>query len=372
MMAERNGSDGHQKLRIRNYDQYLVMLRISLAWVLPRPCTEINLLQGNVISSISKVPNENKDADALDLCKDSAVSKSFILVDVVDNSCNHIEIKADVCHKIDSSQENVISGTSNIDSEKNCSRLVGTGRSRVAEVIVSDAGDVLLKILVPTSETGANSVCNEKTCNDDEDKVTSEGTQSETNHKNYGDDNYVDSFVLSQSGSIDYNILSESQESRVLGLEKCTELKRGAGCANVSGGIDLIKACSCSFCTKGINPSISLILPVASSILGHEASDCILYFLYYLFMKSKKEASILAARSRWSKATEKHGLGNFSEVSKLESDLMHQWRYLFQHMVDTCEHESNQLETNLLPLTELREQCKIDLEHINATSSEKH
>lgn len=47
----------------------------------------------------------------------------------------------------------------------------------------------------------------------------------------------------------------------------------------MSGGIDLIKAFSCSFCTKGLNPCISLILPIALSILGHEIFDCIFFAL---------------------------------------------------------------------------------------------
>lgn len=54
-----------------------------------------------------------------------------------------------------------------------------------------------------TSETGGNSGCDGNNCNGYEDKVTSEGTQSESDHQNYGDDNNVDSFTLSQSGSID-------------------------------------------------------------------------------------------------------------------------------------------------------------------------
>ncbi|CAA3019559.1 Hypothetical predicted protein [Olea europaea subsp. europaea] len=216
---------------------------------MPRPCTEINSLKGNIISSISKVPNENKNTDALDLCKDSAVSKSVIQVYAIDNdisdccneidtfkdsassgigkmrsenkmdpilidpgrsrAVNHIEIVADVYDEIDSSKENVISGTPNIDSKKKCFSLVVPGRSRVAEVIVSDAGDgamgsskissknekpkfidldkgkgllglnaeandelvntFVTKIMVPTSETGGNGGCDGNNCNGYED-----------------------------------------------------------------------------------------------------------------------------------------------------------------------------------------------------------
>ncbi|KAL2531363.1 Uncharacterized protein Adt_04714 [Abeliophyllum distichum] len=510
-MAEGNASNGYRKLRsvfgdVTNQlgkrkssekekcgiksNNFNDQDRVKQARVLPRPCTEINSLKGNVISSISKVPNENKDTDALGLCKNSAVSrstieveahskissesgisskeknvimgssksydenkdpkildlgsedavsKSVIQVDVVDNdladsrseiaslkdgaisgigkmssednmdhnvaglgmgrAVNHIEIEAIAWDEIDSSKESVVSGIPNIESEKNCSSLTDTGRGRVAEVIVSDLGDgamgsskissknenlnllnpengkglhginaeandelvdsFVTKISVPTSETGGNSVPDGKTCKKDEAKGTSGGTQSETDYQNYGDDNNVDSFVLSQSGSIDCNVLPESQESRVFGLERCTELKRGDACANMSEGIDLIKACSCSFCTKAAYIWLDLHYQDTKARIS-------------AIKKSQKEASILAERSCKSKATEKHGLGNSSRVSKLESDLMHQWRYLFQNMADLCERESNQLETNLLPLTELREQCKTDLEHINATSSEKH
>ncbi|CAI9767005.1 unnamed protein product [Fraxinus pennsylvanica] len=509
-MAEGNASDGCRKLRsvfgdVTNQlgkrrsseketcgikrNNFKDQDRVKQARVLPRPCTEINSLKGNVISSISKVPNEKKDADALDLCKDSAVSKSTAEVedvsknsgksdhfkkeknvkrgssrsldenkdpkildlssedavskmviqgDVIDNDIadrcnqidsfkdsaiswmgkmvsgnsvdpnvaelgaarafNHIEIEADVRDEIDSSKENVIRGIPNMDGEKKCSSLIDTGSGRVAEVIVSNSGDgamhnskissknenqnlldldkgkglhginaeainefidsFITKISVPNSETGGDSVLDGKNCNDDEAKVSYEGTQSETDRQTYGDDDNVDSYVLSQSGSIDCNVLPESQESRVFGLERCTELKKGSECANMSGGIDLIKACSCSFCTKAAYIWLDLHYQDTKARIS-------------AIKKSQKEASILAARSCRSKATDKHGLGNSSRVSKLESDLMHQWRYLFQHMVDTCEHESNQLETNLLPLMELREQCRTDLEHINASSSEK-
>ncbi|CAA3008405.1 Hypothetical predicted protein [Olea europaea subsp. europaea] len=400
-MAERNASDGYRKLRSvfgdvtnqlgkrRSSEKETCEIKrnnfndqdkVKQPRGLPRPCTEINSLKGNVISSISKVPNENKDTDGLDFCEDSAVLKSIVVVedvknrsesenckkmknvkigsskslyenkdpkivdlssedsgskiviqgDVVDNDIadrcnatnsfkdsaisgmgkmlrentvypilvelgagrafNQIEIEADVCDGIDSSKECVITGIPNTDHKKKCSSLIDTGTGRVAEVIVSNSGDgamrnskisskngnlnlldldkgkglhglnaedinefvdsFVTKISVPNSETGGDSVLDGKNCNDDEAKVSNEGTQSETDRQTYGDDDNVDSYVLSQSGSIDCNILPESQESRVFGLERCSELKRGNECANMSGEIDLIKACSCSFCTK--------------------------------------------------------------------------------------------------------------------------
>lgn len=79
-------------------------------------CNEIDTFKDSASSGIGKMRSENKmDPILIDLGRSRAV--------------NHAEIVADVYNEIDSSKENVISGTP------------VPGRSRVAEVIVSDAGD---------------------------------------------------------------------------------------------------------------------------------------------------------------------------------------------------------------------------------------
>lgn len=56
--------------------------------------------------------------------------------------------------------------------------------------------------------------------------------------------------VSRKFGSIEWSRLPKSQGSRSFELERCSVLKDDA-CANLSAGSDLLKDCSCSFCSKG-------------------------------------------------------------------------------------------------------------------------
>lgn len=66
---------------------------------------------------------------------------------------------------------------------------------------------------------------------------------------------------------------------------------------------------------------------------------------YFLALKkSQKEANVLVQRSLRSQGIEQHhGQGNTNRISKLESDLMGQWRSLFLHMEDIFGRENSQL-----------------------------
>jgi len=60
-------------------------------------------------------------------------------------------------------------------------------------------------------------------------------------------------------------------------------------------------------------------------------------------MKSQKEASNLAQRYSCDNAMSEHGEPNSSESTRLETDLMNQWKSLFLHVENVFVEESNQL-----------------------------
>ncbi|XP_073287580.1 uncharacterized protein [Primulina huaijiensis] len=153
---------------------------------------------------------------------------------------------------------------------------------------------------------------------------------------------------MSQSDSIDCAILPDSQESRIFGVEKSSESKKCKEYPYIGGGVDAIKTCSCSFCTKAAYIWLDLNY---QDIRGRVSA----------MRKSQKDACILAERSRMTHETEKHDAEGSTRISKLEIVLMHQWRFLFQHMAGIWEQEGDHLETSLSPLTDLREKCKRDL-----------
>ncbi|KAL8134028.1 uncharacterized protein LOC141712761 [Apium graveolens] len=167
------------------------------------------------------------------------------------------------------------------------------------------------------------------------------------------DDDNLDS---SKSESIDCLRFPESQESRSSGLERCVGFK-GDGLSDSPVGIDLMKACSCSFCTKAAYIWSDLHY---QDIKGRLAA----------LKKSQKEANILVQRSTKNKATDMHGQEK-PEVLDLQSSLMGQWRSLFSHMEDIYGQESSQLVSNLYTLEELRDDCKTELESINGMPFKK-
>ncbi|XP_044493113.1 uncharacterized protein LOC123216667 isoform X2 [Mangifera indica] len=138
---------------------------------------------------------------------------------------------------------------------------------------------------------------------------------------------------LSKHGLIERLRLPKLQGLKSFELERCAGLKDD-GCVNLNVGDDMLKDCSCSFCLKALK-------------------------------KSQKEASCLVQKCPRGKEMDIPSQGSSGKSSKLESDLMSQWRSLFAHMEDIYGHESNQLEASFVALKDLRENCKMDLERIN-------
>ncbi|KAI3451134.1 hypothetical protein Pfo_007799 [Paulownia fortunei] len=466
----KRGFSGREKHRIKNFDfnDKDVVKRICVS---PSPCTEINSLKGNVISGLSKIPNENrdpnvsgsgsnyvisknsidvdadcdgghcvngknvvmgnskiyggnKDIEILDLSGGGVVSQSVNELDVdndcaqidyskddalprmdkiatqnyIDSNVNSIATEADGCGNLDSLKEKMILGIAEVVNENKCPCLEHSDRKNVVDSTIIGSGEYVVcssKIyneendpnLIDlgrgdaiqstnikangefghsfpadtsrtVSESGNDCLHDGKNCDAGEVNLSLEGTQSDINYyHNDVDGHNADNFVVSQSGSIDCTVMPESQESRVFGVDRSAKLKEDE-CANMSGGTDSIKACSCSFCTKAAYIWLDL---------NHQDIKARLSAM----KKSQKDASILAERSCRIKVTEKHGAESSTRVSKLESHLIYQWRSLFQRTADIWEEEGNQLEASLLPLTDLREKCKTDLELINAKMTEK-
>ncbi|XP_050204392.1 uncharacterized protein LOC126654541 [Mercurialis annua] len=162
-----------------------------------------------------------------------------------------------------------------------------------------------------------------------------------------------------QCGTVEWPKLPMSRgSSRSFELDRCTALKRD-GCANLSAGADLLKACSCSFCLKAAYIWADLNY---QDVKGRIAA----------LKKSQKETSILVNKYARGKQTDVLGQANSGKSSQLESDLTSQWRSLFHHMEDIFVHESNQLQGGFVALKDLREHCKMDLEKINETPSDKY
>ncbi|GLT33770.1 hypothetical protein SLA2020_083330 [Shorea laevis] len=160
-----------------------------------------------------------------------------------------------------------------------------------------------------------------------------------------------------KGGSSEWSRLPKTQCSRSLELDKCVGIKND-GCTNMNLDVDSLKACSCSFCLKAANIWSDLHY---RDIKGRLA----------VLKKSQKEASILAQKCGREKQTDVHGLGNNEKSSKLESDLMNQWRSLFLNMEDIFVRESNQLQASYVMLKDLKENCKMDLERATGMLPEK-
>lgn len=325
----KRGFSGREKDGLKSFD-FNERDAVKRVCVSPRPCSEINSLKGNSISSFSKIPNENKDSNLYDDCDGvhclkgkhnvtsnskfhagcdkgkildsrggNVVSQSVNELDVVDNDlgnkCGQTEVSkyslpkvdevagqywvdpnmenleggmvldsisngADVCSQLDSIKENKIPGTADVANENKCSSLdfgmFGTIHSVNTEAN-NELGDSSPADTSRTvSETGNDFLHDGQNCDAGEEIISREGTQRDINdHHNDLDDHNADNFVMSQSASIDYAFLPQSQESRVFGIDKSTEPKEDE-CAHMTAGTNAIKACSCSFCTKGLAPYI--------------------------------------------------------------------------------------------------------------------
>ncbi|KAE8665734.1 Acyl-CoA oxidase 2 isoform 1 [Hibiscus syriacus] len=159
----------------------------------------------------------------------------------------------------------------------------------------------------------------------------------------------------SNGGCIEWSRLPKSTSSlRPFELGRCAELKNDG--SNLNASIDMLKACSCSFCLKAAY--------IWSDLHYQDTKGRIA-----VLKKSQKEANILVQKSSGGKQSDIHNQGNPNASSKLESDLTNQWKSLFLNMEDIFVHESNQLQASYIELKDLRDKCKMDLQRITGIPS---
>ncbi|XP_047335111.1 uncharacterized protein LOC124938672 [Impatiens glandulifera] len=165
----------------------------------------------------------------------------------------------------------------------------------------------------------------------------------------------ADGLVLSQEGSsVGLPILHTSQGSNSCALERCTQIKEK--CTTQQSDIDMIKDCSCPLCVKAAY--------IWSDLLYQDFKGRI-----SAIEKSRKQANMLVQRNSSNMGTSVQQ--GPDSCSKLESDLMCQWKFLFQSMENILGSEARQLEGSLLELNDLREHFKKDLDEINQKSAAK-
>lgn len=213
----KRGFSGREKDEVRGFD-FNDRDAVKRICVSPRPCSEINSLKGNVISSLSNIENREPDlhdgGDEVHCLKGKTDVAGVEGVKVLDS----VAVEANGCSRLDSSKEN-----------------------KISEAVSDDSHD--------TSRTVSTDLLHDgRICEVGEENVSREGNLNDQN---------ADNFVLSQSGSVDCAVLPQSQESRVFGVEKSNERKVDE-CAHMTGGTNTIMSCSCSFCTKGLAPILLL------------------------------------------------------------------------------------------------------------------
>ncbi|OIW17876.1 hypothetical protein TanjilG_14122 [Lupinus angustifolius] len=124
--------------------------------------------------------------------------------------------------------------------------------------------------------------------------------------------------------------ISASHDSKFVGLERCAVLKGIANANSALGSEDLIKNCTCSFCSKAAY--------IWSDLYYQDVKGRIT-----ALRKSQKEANMLVHKFSGGKEPIMSDQQNTSESSKLESTLMDQWKSLFVHMENTFSQEISQL-----------------------------
>ncbi|KAE8665981.1 Acyl-CoA oxidase 2 isoform 1 [Hibiscus syriacus] len=181
--------------------------------------------------------------------------------------------------------------------------------------------------------------------------VLNDSCRDETGYLGFG------RLASSNGGCIEWSRLPKSTVSLPpFELGRCAGLKNDG--SNLNASVDMLKACSCSFCLKAAY--------IWSDLHYQDTKGRIA-----VLKKSRKEASILVQKSPTGKQSGIHNQGNSNTSSKLESDLTNQWRSLFLNMEDIFIHESNQLQASYIELKDLRDKCKMDLEQITGTPSER-
>ncbi|KAK9070238.1 hypothetical protein SSX86_010638 [Deinandra increscens subsp. villosa] len=197
--------------------------------------------------------------------------------------------------------------------------------SSIAGDLVSDSFQpVELVHVIPSDENGNNVVVDdeedERTDSEVMPEIALKGTGENNLGMDDGNDVSVDNLDSSKDEFLDGSRLLESQESKC-GFERCNEQK-GDGLSSVC--MDMIKACSCSFCMKAAY--------LWSDLHYQDVKGRIT-----AIKKSQKEAAILVNRNSRDVAS------NFEKFSNLESDLTGRWKSLFLHMEDIFVREGTQL-----------------------------
>ncbi|KAK1441388.1 hypothetical protein QVD17_07238 [Tagetes erecta] len=237
---------------------------------------------------------------------------------------------------INSMKENISDNISKILCEIKMSCPPGV-RQNANDVVSDSYQPTHLVQTIPLDESGSDVIVeDERTDSAVIPQIASNETVENNLGVNDGNDASLDILDSSKDEYLDW---PESQESKC-GFDSCIGQK-GDGLS--SAGIDMIKACSCSVCTKAV---------------------CIWSDLHYqdikgriaAIKKSQKEAAVLVNRNRRDVAR------NLEKFSNLESDLAGRWTSLFLHMAEIFVREGTQLEKNLSTLKEIIDDCKTGLE----------
>ncbi|MQM13816.1 hypothetical protein Taro_046742 [Colocasia esculenta] len=124
---------------------------------------------------------------------------------------------------------------------------------------------------------------------------------------------------------------------------------------NVEEDMVLGKACSCSFCLKAAYLWTDILYQDFKGRLSE-------------INRSRRDARFLAGRSFAHDSIRSTG-GNKRKILALESELTQHWRNLFLHTENVLMCESARLQSNVLKLKEVRENCKRDVDTISKVPS---
>ncbi|XP_054822242.1 uncharacterized protein LOC129320705 isoform X2 [Prosopis cineraria] len=169
-------------------------------------------------------------------------------------------------------------------------------------------------------------------------------------------DRSLPKLASSKCGATECSKISGSLDSKFPGLERCVGLK-GGGSEKSTEDEDPLKACSCFFCSTAAYMWSDLHY---QDIKGRLSA----------LKKSQKEAAKLVQKISGAKDNAVYSQRTSADSSKLELDLMDQWRSLFGHMENTLADESRQLESSFEKLKDLRESFKNDQEVIDKRRSQ--
>ncbi|MED6122548.1 hypothetical protein PIB30_040790 [Stylosanthes scabra] len=167
----------------------------------------------------------------------------------------------------------------------------------------------------------------------------------------------VDKLASSKSIAVEPPMISASHDFGFLG--RCSALKGASGANSSVDSVDLLKQCTCSFCSKAAYIWSDLHYQDVKGRLS-------------ALKKSQKEASTTLQRFSDLKEKLVHDPQSTTESSKLELTLMEQWKSLFVHMGNTFAQETKQLESKFEELRDLRESCRSSLDSTDNSNSDNH